>query len=206
MAKVLDKGGIFLAFAMGVVITLYGGPEYLALILFFFVIGIIVTRYEYTAKKEMGIYEHERGWENVLSNGLVPTIAAFLSMYIGPMPYIAAVAAVTSDTFGSELGVLEKGKPISLETLKAAKPGTSGAISVMGSVASLGGATAIGAAAIVLFGITPTVALAIGVIGFIGSFVDSIFGIFEEKGFGTKGTTNFICSLSGAILAYLLLS
>lgn len=206
MAKVLDKGGVLLAFAMGTLITVYGGWEYLALILFFFAIAVIVTRYEHSAKKEMGIYEHERGWENVLSNGLVPTIAAVLSPYIGPIPYIAAVASVTADTFGSELGVLERGKPISLETLKPAKPGTSGAISAMGSVASLAGATAIGAAAIFLIDINATFALYVGLIGFAGSGVDSIFGIFEERGFGTKGTTNFICSLSGAILGYLLVA
>ena len=55
----------------------------------------------------MGLYEHERGWENVLSNGLLPSILAIGSPYLGPFPFIASIAAVTADKFGSEIGVLD---------------------------------------------------------------------------------------------------
>lgn len=202
--KVLDKWGILLAVLMAVIISFSGGLNYLALMLSFLVLGVIATRYEHYVKKDMGIYEHERGWENVLSNGLVPTLLAVASIFIGPVPYIASIAATTSDTFASEIGVLEKRKPISLATLKEAKPGTSGAVSVMGTVASLLGATLIGIIAMFLFGIDPFTALLVAVAGFLGSFVDTIFGIFEEKGIGTKGTTNFICSLAGGLIGYLL--
>ena len=203
MARVLDKGGILLAFIMGILIAIFGGLEYLALMLFFFVLAMLVTRYEHETKRDMGIYEHERGWENVLSNGLLPTILAIASSFLGPIPYIACVAAVTADKFGSELGVLDRGKPISLENLKPVKPGVSGAVTVMGTVASLAGATVIGLGAFFIFDINATAALLIGLAGLAGSIVDSIFGIFEEKGWGTKGTTNFVCSITGAVLAFI---
>ncbi|HID72507.1 TPA: DUF92 domain-containing protein, partial [Candidatus Micrarchaeota archaeon] len=183
--------------------TRYGGWEYLALMLFFFLLAIVVTRYEHETKRDMGIYEHERGWENVLSNGFLPTVLAVASPYLGPVPYIACVAAVTADKFGSELGVLDKGKPISLATLKPVKPGVSGAVTMMGTVASLAGATAIGLGAFFIFDMNATAALLIGLAGLGGSFVDSIFGVLEERGLGTKGTTNFICSIAGAILGYI---
>ncbi len=201
--KVLDKWGILLAVIMGTLIYVFGGLDYLALMLSFLFLGVIATKYEHYVKRDMGIYEHERGWENVLSNGLVPTVLAVASSFLGPVPFIASLAATTSDTFASEIGVLEKGKPISLLNFQRVKPGTSGAVSVMGTVASLLGATLIGIIAILLFEINPLTALLVGIAGFIGSFVDTIFGIFEEKGIGTKGTTNFICALAGGIIGYI---
>ncbi len=205
--KVLDKWGIILAVLMGTLIGLFGGLNYLALMLSFLFLGIISTRYEHNIKRDMGIYEHERGWENVLSNGLVPTVLAILSSYIGPIPFIASLAATTSDTFASEIGVLGKGKPLSLDGFKEVKPGTSGAVSVMGTVASLVGATVIGFIAMFIFaGVNPLTALLVGIAGFIGSFVDTLLGIFEEKGIGTKGITNFICSLTGGAIGYLFIA
>lgn len=203
MAKPLDKEGIILAFVMGIIIYFFGGWQYLILMLCFFAFALVVTGYEHGIKREMGIYEHERGWENVLSNGFLPTILAILSPSIGPLPFIACVAAVSADKFGSEVGVLG-GDPISLADLKPAKPGTSGAVTMMGTVASLAGATTIGLIAMYLFGINATVALIIGLAGLLGSIVDSAFGVLEERGLGTKGTTNFICSLVGAIIGFLI--
>jgi len=201
--RILDREGIILAVLMGTVIFVYGGTNYLILMLSFLMLGIMATRYEHNIKREMGIYEHERGWENVLSNGLAPTIFAFLSPYIGPVPFIASLAATTSDTFASEIGVLGKGRPISLENLREVKPGTSGAVSAMGTIASLVGATAIGVIAVFLFSVDPYTALLVGIAGFAGSFVDTLFGILEEKGIGTKGTTNFICSATGGLIGFL---
>lgn len=202
--RILDKWGIILAVLMGTLIYILGGMDYLVLMLSFLVLGVIATKYEHYVKRDMGIYEHERGWENVLSNGLMPTLFAMASCFIGPVPFIASLAATTSDTFASEIGVLGKGKPISLDGMNEVKPGTSGAISIMGTIASLLGATLIGVIAIFLFSINPLTALLVGIAGFIGSFVDTILGIFEEKGIGTKGTTNFICSMVGGLLGYLI--
>ncbi len=205
--KVLDKWGVVLAFIMGTLIWVFGGLSYLALMLSFLFLGVIATRYEHDVKRDMGIYEHERGWENVLSNGLVPTLLAVFSSTLGPVPFIASLAATTSDTFASEIGVLEKGKPVSLLNLSEVKPGTSGAVSVMGTVASMVGATMMGVIALFLFSadVNPMVVLLVGIAGFAGSFVDTLFGILEEKGIGTKGTTNFICSLTGGLIGYLFL-
>lgn len=202
MARVLDKGGILLAVIFGAAVLVFGGPPYLALMLAFFVLAMAVTRYEYELKREMGLYEHERGWENVLSNGLLPALLALASPYVGPIPFIASIAAITADKFGSEIGVLSADNPLSVLDLKPVKPGTSGGMSTLGTVASLGGATVVGACAMFLFGINPTQALLVGIAGLFGSLVDTVFGAFEERGFGTKGTTNFICSLAGAVFGY----
>ncbi len=199
MVAMLDKPGLTLAILFGAAVFIFGGAPYLALMLFFLVLALFVTRYGYYEKKDMGIYEHDRSWENVLSNGLVPAICAVLSPIVGPLPYVASVAAVTSDKFASELGVLS-GEPVSLDGFRKVKPGTSGAVSMLGFLMSLCGAALIGISGIFLFGLTPTAAMLITLAGFAGSIIDTLFGILEERGIGTKGTTNIICSAAGAII------
>ncbi len=205
MKGVLDKKGVILALAFGAVLLVYGGPGYLALMLFFFVLAMAVTRYEHELKRELGLYEHERGWENVLSNGLLPSALAVASPIIGPIPFVSCLSAVTADKFGSEIGVLDAKDPVSIFDLKPVKPGTSGGISVLGTVGSLAGASAVGLAGMAVFGITPTQALLCGAAGLAGSIVDTMLGVLEERGVGTKGTTNFVCSLVGALIGYFLI-
>ncbi|MEW6721778.1 MAG: DUF92 domain-containing protein [Candidatus Micrarchaeota archaeon] len=205
MRGVLDTKGVALAVFFGAVLYFYGGPGYLALMLVFFVLAVVVTKYEYEVKKEMGLYEHERGWENVLSNGLLPAALTVASPLIGPMPFIASLAAVTADKFGSEIGVLDPGDPRSIFGFAPVKPGTSGGISVMGTVGSFAGSAAIAAAAMAVFGINPAQGLVVAVAGLAGSVADTMFGVLEERGIGTKGTTNFICSLVGALIGYYLI-
>lgn len=201
MVAMLDKPGLALAILFGAIVFIFGGAPYLAMMLFFLMLAIFVTKYGYYEKKEMGIYEHDRSWENVLSNGLVPAICAGLSAYAGPLPYIASIAAVTSDKFASELGVLS-GEPLSLDGFRRVKPGTSGAVSALGFVMSLMGAALIGVGAIFLFGIPPSTALLVAIAGFAGSIVDTVFGVLEERGIGTKGTTNIICAIAGALIGF----
>jgi uncharacterized protein (TIGR00297 family) len=197
----LDKQGIALAVVMGILVTAFGGWNYLALMLIFFFLSVAATKYQHFEKREMGIYEHERSWENVFSNGFVPTVMAIVSPFVGPMPFICSVAATTSDKFASELGVLS-GKPLNLADFKPAKPGTSGAVSILGFAMSLAGAMIIAVAGIYLFNTDFNTAFIVGVAGFTGSVVDSLFGIWEEKGIGTKGTTNIICSITGALIGF----
>ena len=206
MVAMLDKPGIILTVLFGLAIIGLGGFPYLVLIFIFLLLSILATKYGYSEKKEMGIYEHDRSWENVLSNGLVPTLVVVGGFFLGwgPVPYICSIAAITADTFASELGVLG-GDPVSLDGFKHVKPGTSGAISITGTLMSLAGAAAIGIAALFLFGISPNTALLVALAGFAGGLVDTLFGVFEEKGFGTKGSTNMICSAVGALIGLLLI-
>lgn len=199
MVAMLDKPGLTLAIFFGAVVFLSGGPPYLALMFVFLMLAVFVTKYGYYEKKEMGIYEYDRSWENVLSNGLVPAACAVLSPFVGSLPYITSISAVTADKFASELGVLS-GEPISLDGFRKVKPGTSGAVSILGFTMSLCGGALIGISSIFLFGLTPTTALLVALAGFAGSAIDTLFGILEERGLGTKGTTNIICATAGATI------
>lgn len=201
MVAMLDRPGIGLTLLFGAAIVVFGGLMQLVLVFIFLFLSVVVTKFGYYEKKDMGIYEHDRSWENVLSNGLVPTLVVVAGSFMGwgPLPYICAIAAVTADKFASELGVLG-GEPVSIYTLGHVKPGTSGAVSITGTFMSLAGSALVGIAAIFLFGIAPATALFVMLAGFAGSVADTLFGVLEEKGFGTKGTTNVICSIAGALL------
>ncbi|MEM4348267.1 MAG: DUF92 domain-containing protein [Candidatus Anstonellaceae archaeon] len=195
----LDIAGLAFAFVMGALVLIFGSAEFLILLFVFLGLSVMVTKYGYEKKRELGIYEHERSWENVLANGFVPTICAVVSPWVGWGPFVGSVAAITADKFASELGVLA-GEPIYLLNFKKAKKGTNGAVTPFGLLMSFDGAALIGIAAFLMFpGMTLWRIVLIGLVGFGGSFADSIVGVFEEKGIGNKATSNAVCSLFGAV-------
>jgi len=203
----LDSLGLALSISMGLIIIVLGGMygiNLLLLLIFFLVLSVFATKYGIYSKKTMDIYENERGWKNVLSNGLVPTLIVILYYFTGDpvfiYVYIASVASITADKFASEIGVFDT--PRFLWGFQEVKPGTSGAISLLGSLASISGAFFIGIISVYLFNISFPSAFLIGIIGYLGGFADSLFGVLEEKGIGNKFTTNFICSVVGAVIAY----
>ncbi|MEM3369293.1 MAG: DUF92 domain-containing protein [Candidatus Micrarchaeia archaeon] len=207
----LDAIGIFsVLFAAFLVYVLSGSYAFqnLAIALTFLIIGVGITKYMYEEKKEKGVYEHERSWQNVLSNSLFPLISCgFYYMTNDPiwiLSYVSAFAGAMADKFGSELGVLSP-NPLSLGTLKPVRQGTSGAISILGTYLSFIGALIIGVVAYFVYSFHPLNILLIGFFGFLGSLADSIAGVFEEKGLGTKSTSNFICTLVAGILGFIFL-
>jgi len=207
----LNPIGVLVALAFAAAIAIFTGgsaPSFISLLLIFLVAGWLVTRYGYDRKRELTLYEYERGWENVLANGLVPTLCA-LYFYFNKSAlwaYIGSISAIMADKFASEIGVLG-GKPYALPSFRQVRFGTSGAMSLMGTLASWDGGILIGFSASLLFpGISLWDVLVISAIGAAGSFVDTIFGIFETMGIGNKATTNFMCALSGALMGLLLLA
>ena len=198
----LDWAGLLLAAAMGLIVAVSSPPPFLLLLLVFLVLSVMVTRFGHDKKRDLGLYEHERSWENVLANGVVPTICAVLSPYVGWGPYVGSLAAITADKFASELGVLG-GDPVSLLNLKKVKRGTNGAITAFGTLMSLDGAILIGIVAFIsLPGVDLWKVVGIGLVGFAGSMADSVVGVLEERGIGNKATTNAICSQFGAVCGY----
>lgn len=208
----LDALGLLSVLFSAVLVFLLSGSyalQNLGIALTFLIIGVGITKYMYEEKKEKGVYEHERSWQNVLSNSLFPMIVCGL-YYITQNPswilaYVSAFAGAMADKFGSELGVLSP-NPISLSNFKRVRQGTSGAISLLGTYLSFVGGLIIGVVGFFLYNYQPMSILLIGFFGFIGSFADSIAGIFEERGLGTKSTSNFICTLIAGLLGFLFLS
>ena len=213
------------------------GPLFVLVMVFFLVLSAIATGTGKQYKEKRRLYQETRSIKNVLANGLGPLIFAFFYFFTGSylyiLPFLASAASVTADKFNSEIGVLD-GTPTSIITLKKIKKGESGGVTWLGLLAGLFAAAVVAlfGAVLYLYVITPVgcggqgvpipcilpvtpvhfalypliVAVALG--GAVGSLVDSYFGYFEEKGWGSKYSSNFICSIAGgfaSIVIYIIM-
>ncbi len=212
----LDIRGLASAVVLGVLLFLLGkgnGPLFLFSMLLFLVASAIVTTAKSSRKKAMNVHETERGWRNVWANGVVPLFIAALyfiissySGYSGPaiiVAYLAGVAAITADKFSSELGVLDR-RAFMLLSGEKARPGVSGAVSLLGLAVGLVASIIIAGAFSFAYSFSVAIFLIVTGSGFVGDVVDSAFGYFEEKGIGNKFTTNVLCGASAALLALVL--
>ena len=150
-------------------------------LLTFFVTSTALSRWRRAAKKAL---KFEKGGRRdagqVLANGGVAAaclvLAVCLPGHATPLrlAFLAALAAANADTWGTEIGAAIGGKPYSLRDGKPAAPGTSGAVSVAGTLASLAGACVI--AVFARNHGTPSAVLLVAVCGFAGAFLDSLAG------------------------------
>lgn len=121
----------------------------------------------------------ERDAAQVLANGGVFALAALGAM-AAPHPAwaaagLGALAAAISDTWATEVGTLARGQPRSILTGRPVPHGTSGGVSLPGTLASLAGAVFLSGVALGL-GWEPRAALAGAVGGFAGATADSLLG------------------------------
>ena len=212
----LDGKAAVLAVLIGILIVLFGGvygPFFLAVMVLFLAVSAIVTNVGIGMKKRIKVYEAKRGWKNVVANGIIPLIIVILFWYFGShvqdptvfvLAYVASVAGTTADKFASELGVLGE-TPISIITFRKVKKGVSGGVTVFGTVSSFIGAAIIGFSGMAV-GLSPLFVVIIAVSGLLGSVVDSIAGHFEEKGIGNKYTSNILCAIAAALIAYAIIA
>jgi uncharacterized protein (TIGR00297 family) len=137
----------------------------------------------------------------VAGNCLVP--AALLLVGAPRAGFAAAFAAALADTLGTEIGTLFGRRPFSPLTLRRLEPGTPGAVSLPGTLASAAGAAAIALAAVGLGVVPPRAALAVAGGGFLGALVESVvtalgarFGIRLDHEFA-----NALNTFAGAMIA-----
>jgi uncharacterized protein (TIGR00297 family) len=206
-SKCLDNEGVLASSVMGFLLLYFCGFKYLVLLLSFFVLGVLVSRIGLEKKKAKKMDETCRGLRNVLANGLIPILFAILVIFgfnwalIG---YISSIAAATSDTFSSELGVLSNEKPRLITTFEVVDKGTDGAITIFGTLAGILGAFLMGLFAYLLFGdIKIVICSTVG--GVAGNLADSLAGaIFERKGLLNNEHVNLIATLVGGVVGILI--
>ncbi|MEO2117694.1 MAG: TIGR00297 family protein [Methanocaldococcus sp.] len=206
-SKCLDNNGIICSSIMGFILLYFCGFKYLILLLSFFVLGVLVSKVGLEKKRSKKIAETCRGLRNVLANGLIPILFAILTIFgfnwalIG---YISSIAAATSDTFSSELGVLSNEKPRLITTFEVVEKGTDGAITTFGTLAGVLGAFLIGLFGYLLFGdIRIILCSTIG--GMAGNLADSLVGaLFERKGILNNEHVNLIATIVGGLVGILI--
>jgi uncharacterized protein (TIGR00297 family) len=179
--RALNFSGAIAAAAVGFLVMGFGGTAGAAALLLFFISSSALSRY---GKKRKQSLDYEKGGERdaaqVLANGGVAAIAALLIPFFPGSPYLAAamcgaLAAANADTWATEIGSLAAHPPRLITTLRPAVTGSSGAISVPGTLASAAGALLIALTALFYeFGFYGVLSIALG--GIAGSLSDSLLG------------------------------
>jgi uncharacterized protein (TIGR00297 family) len=183
-AHSLNKSGAIAAAVTGTIIFGIGGWQWAVVLLTFFITSSALSRA--FKKRKQGLDEkfskgHERDAGQVFGNGGIATVFAALHFFFpeSSLPWVgfaAALAAVNADTWATELGVLNPNPPRMITNLKmVVEKGTSGGISLIGTLASLAGSALIAFLASLLTGnwsLFPFVTLA----GLAGSLFDSLLG------------------------------
>lgn len=183
-ARSLNPSGAVAAAFTGTIIFGIGGWKWAILLLLFFITSSALSRA--FKKRKQNLDEkfskgHERDAGQVFGNGSLATMFAALHFFFpeSALPWVgfaAALASVNADTWATELGVLSKHPPRLITNLsKIVEKGTSGGISLAGTLASLAGSALIAFFASLLTGnwsLFPLVTFA----GLAGSLFDSLLG------------------------------
>jgi uncharacterized protein (TIGR00297 family) len=198
-------GSVAAAFVVAITVA-FGGLPWIVPLLVFFASGSVLTRFRQTKAIQL-----RRGLQQVLANGLLPVLpvmgyAIDRGVY-WYFVYVGAVVVANADTWATEIGRWSTNDPVSLRSLRRVSTGTSGAISGLGTVASIAGGVVIGAAAAAVapaewrIGLLLTGAL----IGPLGAAIDSVLGAWVQGQFvcpicGTLGDTADHCKTGGRVV------
>src|SRR3990172_7005893 len=158
VARFLTKSGAIATFILAVVVYGIGAWVWTVPIVTFFVTSSVLSKIGRTRKLQFGeMFEKPgaRDWAQVMANGGAAGFLALLSAFLPieqlyPL-YLASVAAAAADTWGTEIGVLARGRVFSIATLKPVRAGTSGGVSLIGSLGGALGAVTVAVLGFVLF-------------------------------------------------------
>ena len=189
-SKSIDIPGAALGVLLSFAAFLAGGVSWLLVIMAFFGISSLMTRFRYDYKKRLGSAQEKgglRSWPNTVANGLVAGIAALAELSthqdIFIVAFLGSIAAAMSDTIATEVGLLSKSKPRYIVNLrKFVEPGTSGGVSLLGELAGIASSTGIALLGIGLRIVTGSnlvlvsAFIAVVLSAFIGSNFDSFLG------------------------------
>lgn len=178
-AGALTVSGAVAAWGVGAIAFGLGGWGGTGALLAFFGTSTALSQWRRRVKERLG-YEKggRRDAGQVLANGgaasvclLLPLLFPKLSVSFAHLLFLAALAAANADTWATEIGSALGGRPYDLRTGKPAPPGTSGAVSLPGTLAALGGAALLG-----LFAASVAGGVLVTASGFGGTLLDSIAG------------------------------
>jgi len=204
--------GMLTGVLLGLLTIVLGDYGWFAILVAFFGIGGLSTKYRYEEKRERGIAEENegaRGTGNVLANSivaLVAVLAAAASPELGVparlflYAFAGAVGAALADTLSSEIGGLYD-DPRLITTLRVVEPGTDGAVTWQGELAGLAGALVIAAIGYAVFGTVGTVGAGVIVAAAVaGMTADSILGATIEGWLCGNQGVNLLATLAAALV------
>ena len=148
--------GLVASVVLGYIVMVVGGPNYLILLIIFFVSSSILTKIQKRLNQPSKKHSSPRSYINILSNGLIPTFLIILTIFIYDnstwnsenllngdiniigLCFIGSIVVTTADTFSTEIGLINKSKPRLITNLtKYVSKGDSGGVTLSGLLASI---------------------------------------------------------------------
>ncbi|MFW5663866.1 MAG: DUF92 domain-containing protein, partial [bacterium] len=183
--KMLTLQGTLAAWLLGNYLMLTLGLQWVIPVLLFFFSSVLFTRLRARRVGKKGRGDSRNAWQ-VTANILWAVISSALWLASGKdifiFLFIAYVAAVTADTWASELGPLFNRRSFSLADGRWHPAGVTGGISLAGTLAALMGSFAISSVSWWLFfgqWNTEMIAL-LTLAAFLACFADTLLGTFVE--------------------------
>lgn len=177
----LSLSATLLAFFMMICIYVFSGFYALMSVLIFFISGSFFSKVS-NQKKEAATVLHKRKGRRtccqVLANGIITCFYSFAYAMTNDPKFFYAIfvsmAVATADTLSSEIGMMCRGKTLSILTFKPIQPGLSGGVSATGILGGIMGSLCIALLPITIIPIH--ISIVIAVLGIIGSLIDSFLG------------------------------
>ena len=205
--------GAVAGFAIGFAIYLGTGWQGWTLLIVSFVCVAVATRAGFKRKALVGIAEERggrRGPGNAIANTGIGAWAALiaLGMAHSELPRLAMVAAgitASSDTIASEVGKAWGKTTWLVVGFRRVPPGTTGAVSLEGTLAGIISAAALAALAAALGLISASMVAAVAMAATLASLAEGALGAtLEGPGILDNNALNFVNSALGAGLALVL--
>jgi len=194
--KALSKSGVVGAMIVGTAIFSFGGWVWGVILVTFFVSSSLLSFFK-KADKTTVTEKFDKGSQRdlgqALANGGVGALLALLSLSgsasleptgwpasVWWVAFLGAMGTVNADTWATELGILSQAVPRLITTGEPVPAGTSGGVTVPGTLAALGGGLVIGLVAWALGGDHgpwgATIIVVAGFGGLAGALFDSLLG------------------------------
>ena len=182
-------------------------------VVLYLALGSLVTKVGFQQKQRQGLAEARGGRRspaNVWGSAAVGAVLALLiGSGLGPKPLLlvgfsASFAAKLADTFGSEIGKRYGRTTVLITTLRRVPPGTEGAVSLEGTLASAIGSLVM-TAVVVAVQLVPAgpVAWLVAAVGLLATLLESLLGALlqERTPWLTNELVNAIQTAVAALLA-----
>ena len=191
--KALTRWGILSAMLLDVAVSLAFGNLGFLIICMFFLGSLVADKFK---KQEKSGFEH-RGAKQVLANGALGIVFAIIYLIFPSkvwfIAFSAAFAEAFADTASSGVGSRAK-SAFDLFRFKRVEKGTSGGMSILGTMSAFLASTVIAAFSLAFKDTTLIDAIVICLAGFLGSVFDSFLGsLFQAK---------YNCSICGKIVEH----
>ncbi len=181
--RMLQTSGAIATFLLAAIVFGIGGWQWTLPIFTFFVLSSLLSKWRKTQKAPFESMFEKSGTRDagqVAANGGIVGTLAVLWHFSGDerlyLLSLVAVAVVTADTWGTEIGVLVRKQPRSVLTGKRVAPGTSGGISLAGTFGGIAGAVVVTLPALLFIAPSWSIVAVIALLGAAGSLIDSVLG------------------------------